>query len=80
MPVWHRGYMSARYWNCSADTLSQPYKGFRPILEVLGLDTLGDDGSGKPLPWTLAAVSWAMRAYRLSWKPAATTAPASDLA
>ena len=40
----HRGYMSARYWNCSADTLSQPYQGFRPILEVLGLDTLGDDG------------------------------------
>ena len=36
--------MSARYWNCSADTLSQPYQGFRPILEVLGLDTLGDDG------------------------------------
>ena len=40
----HRGYMSARYWNCSSDTLSQPYQGFRPVLEVLGLDTLGADG------------------------------------
>ena len=40
----HRGHMSARYWNCSTDTLSQPYQGFRPILEVLGLDTLGSDG------------------------------------
>ena len=40
----HRGNMSARYWNCSTDTLSQPYQGFRPVLEVLGLDTLGADG------------------------------------
>ena len=40
----HRGHMSARYWNCSTDTFSQLYHGFRPVLEVLGLDTLGADG------------------------------------
>ncbi|MDB7869306.1 InlB B-repeat-containing protein, partial [Flavonifractor plautii] len=40
----HRGYMSARHWNCSTDTSSQLYYGFRPVLEVLGLDTLGADG------------------------------------
>ena len=39
-----RGYISARYWNNFRATSSNPYVGFRPVLEVLNPDTLGPDG------------------------------------
>ena len=39
-----RGYGSARYWNNSGATCSNPNVGFRPVLEVLNPDTLGSDG------------------------------------
>ena len=39
-----RGYFSARYWRLNSDTSSYPYRGFRPVLEVLNPDTLGSDG------------------------------------
>ena len=39
-----RGYYSARYWYLNYATLSFPYLGFRPVLEVLNPDTLGSDG------------------------------------
>ena len=39
-----RGYTSARLWLSIAATLSLPYVGFRPVLEVLNPDTLGSDG------------------------------------
>ena len=39
-----RGCASPRFWiNCDA-TYSDPSVGFRPVLEVLNLDTLGSDG------------------------------------
>ncbi|MFR7426788.1 MAG: hypothetical protein ACLUT7_00855 [Ruminococcus sp.] len=39
-----RGCASPRFWiNCDA-TYSDPYVGFRPVLEVLNPDTLGSDG------------------------------------
>ena len=40
----YRGYNSARIWNNYNATLSLPYLGFRPVLEVLNPDTLGSDG------------------------------------
>ena len=39
-----RGYYSARYWYLNFATLSFPYLGFRPVLEVLNPDTLGSGG------------------------------------
>ena len=39
-----RGFYSARYWYLNYATLSFPYLGFRPVLEVLNPDTLGSDG------------------------------------
>ena len=39
-----RGCYSARYWYLNFATLSFPYLGFRPVLEVLNSDTLGSDG------------------------------------
>ena len=39
-----RGYYSARSWNYYNATDSNPYVGFRPVLEVLNPDTLGSDG------------------------------------
>ena len=39
-----RGYDSARWWDYSIATLSLPYLGFRPVLEVLNSDTLGSGG------------------------------------
>ena len=39
-----RGYYSARYWYLNYATLSFPYLGFRPVLEVLNPDTLGSGG------------------------------------
>ena len=39
-----RGYASARYWYSNNATHSDPYVGFRPVLEVLNPDTLGSDG------------------------------------
>ena len=39
-----RGYFSARYWRLNSATSSYPYRGFRPVLEVLNPDTLGSDG------------------------------------
>ena len=39
-----RGYDSARYWHSHDATYSNPYVGFRPVLEVLNADTLGPDG------------------------------------
>ena len=39
-----RGYYSARYWNYDYAAYSDPYVGFRPVLEVLNSDTLGPDG------------------------------------
>ena len=35
-----RGYFSARYWRLNSATSSYPYRGFRPVLEVLNPDTL----------------------------------------
>lgn len=39
-----RGYSSARYWYSNSATYSNPYVGFRPVLEVLNPDTLGSGG------------------------------------
>ena len=39
-----RGYNSARYWYNNYATFSNPYVGFRPVLEILNPDTLGSDG------------------------------------
>ena len=39
-----RGCYSARYWYLNFATLSFPYLGFRPVLEVLNPDTLGSGG------------------------------------
>ena len=39
-----RGYNSARNWNSNFATSSNPYVGFRPVLEVLNADTLGSGG------------------------------------
>lgn len=39
-----RGYYSARYWYNFNATFSNPYVGFRPVLEVLNADTLGSGG------------------------------------
>ena len=39
-----RGYDSARYWKYYNGTVSGPFLGFRPVLEVLNADTLGSDG------------------------------------
>ena len=39
-----RGYFSARYWRLNSATSSYPYRGFRPVLEVLNPDTLGSVG------------------------------------
>ena len=45
--LWYRavrGYDSARYWGSGSATGSNPYLGFRPVLEVLNADTLGSGG------------------------------------
>ena len=39
-----RGYDSARNWDDIYATISLPYLGFRPVLEVLNSDTLGSGG------------------------------------
>ena len=39
-----RGYYSARHWDIDYATISNPYVGFRPVLEVPKPDTLGPDG------------------------------------
>ena len=39
-----RGYGSARYWSILSATTSYLDNGFRPVLEVLNLGTLGPDG------------------------------------
>ena len=39
-----RGFYSALYWYLNYATLSFPYLGFRPVLEVLNPDTLGSGG------------------------------------
>ena len=39
-----RGYFSARYWRLNSATSSYPYRGFRPVLEVLNPGMLGADG------------------------------------
>ena len=39
-----RGYNSARGWSRNYATISRPYVGFRPVLEVLNPGTLGSDG------------------------------------
>ena len=39
-----RGCDSARYWISVNAAYSNPYVGFRPVLEVLNADTLGPDG------------------------------------
>lgn len=38
-----RGYFSARYWNYYYATFSNPYLGFRPVLEILNTDPLISD-------------------------------------
>ncbi|WP_458255741.1 S-layer homology domain-containing protein [Dysosmobacter welbionis] len=38
-----RGYTSARYWDYYNATFSNPFVGFRPVLEVLNPDELGAD-------------------------------------
>ena len=45
--LWYRairGYTSARYWSHDYATFSNPFVGFRPVLEVLNADTLGSGG------------------------------------
>ena len=39
-----RGYFSARFWLDKLAAYSNPYVGFRPVLEVLNPDTLDSDG------------------------------------
>ena len=39
-----RGYDSARTWNLTYATYSNPSGGFRPVLEILNADTLNSDG------------------------------------
>ena len=39
-----RGYFSARFWLDKLAAYSNPYVGFRPVLEVLNADTLGSGG------------------------------------
>ena len=39
-----RGYDSARTWNHDNATTSNPFVGFRPVLEILNADTLDSDG------------------------------------
>lgn len=39
-----RGYRSVRHWIFDHDAYSNPFVGFRPVLEVLNSDTLGSDG------------------------------------
>ena len=39
-----RGYHSARHWIFDHAAYSNPFVGFRPVLEVLNSDTLGSDG------------------------------------
>ena len=39
-----RGYFSARFWLDKLAAYSNPYVGFRPVLEVLNPDTLGSGG------------------------------------
>ena len=39
-----RGYFSARFWLDKLAAYSNPYVGFRPVLEVLNPGTLGSDG------------------------------------
>ena len=39
-----RGYDSARFWYYYYATYSDPFVGFRPVLEVLNADTLGSGG------------------------------------
>ena len=39
-----RGYRSARHWIFDHAAYSNPFVGFRPVLEVLNPDTLGSDG------------------------------------
>ena len=39
-----RGYDSARFWDNLNATVSLPYVGFRPVLEVMNPGTLGPDG------------------------------------
>lgn len=39
-----RGFNSARFWISNFATYSNPYVGFRPVLEVPNPDTLGSDG------------------------------------
>ena len=39
-----RGYRSARHWIFDHAAYSNPFVGFRPVLEVLNSDTLGSDG------------------------------------
>ena len=39
-----RGFNSARFWISNFATYSNPYVGFRPVLEVLNSDTLGSGG------------------------------------
>ena len=44
--LWYRavrGYSSARYWNYNYATNSNPYVGFRPVLEILNTDPLISD-------------------------------------
>ena len=45
--LWYRavrGYRSARHWIFDHAAYSNPFVGFRPVLEVLNPDTLGPDG------------------------------------
>ena len=39
-----RGFNSARFWLSNYATYSNPYVGFRPVLEILNADTLGSGG------------------------------------
>ena len=39
-----RRFYPARQWDCFFDIEERPFRGFRPVLEVLNSDTLGPDG------------------------------------
>ena len=39
-----RGFYPARQWDCFFDIEERPFRGFRPVLEILNPGTLGPDG------------------------------------
>ena len=75
-----RGFYSARYWYLNYATLSFPYLGFRPVLEVLNPDTLGSGGlKAVTLDLNSGKLDGSSDAIQIIVKNGSTfTAPASD--